>query len=212
MQRTSFINKIALVTLYLIAQNGSTLATVNQPLHHKSLNLIDGLFVDKHAIRLMIHVIKDVREVQYGTRQQDSRHRIGRYVFRGEKHSIHSLIEYEMLQDLDSQLAQELSNLLEHIKFDFVILMKPFINQIQGFKHTAHEIMKEWAELHDRHESFILEWGKQKHGSEEELFHQTITSFATFNSFCTDVVSFLEDLIKSCPIGYQEYLDSIKRK
>lgn len=212
MQKKTFFNVMVLTTLMLTSVNGPIHANANQPLHHKALLLLDGLVIDSDVIRSMIHAIQNVRKIQYGTRQHGSHHRIGRYVFRAEPHSIHSLIEYEAQKDTDSRLAQELAELFEHVKLDFTTLMKPFLTQIHPFKHTVHEIMKEWVELHDRHESFIVEWTKQKHGTEEELFNQTITSFEKFNSFCTDIVSFLEDLIKSCPIGYQQYLESINRK
>lgn len=212
MQKKTFFNLIILITITLISSNTPIHANTTQPLHHKALLLLDGLVIDSDVIRSMIHAIQNVRKIQYGTRQQGSHHRIGRYVFRAEPHSIHSLIQYEDQKDITPELAQELSELFEHIKLDFATLMKPFLTQIHPFKHTVHEIMKEWVELHDRHESFIVEWTKQKHGTEEELFNQTITSFEKFNSFCTDIVSFLEDLIKSCPIGYQQYLESINRK
>jgi hypothetical protein len=212
MQKKSFLSLMALTLFSLVTSTMPLQASTNQPLHHKALLLLDGLVIDSEVIRSMIHAIQNVRKIQYGTRQQGSHHRIGRYVFRGEPHSIHSLIEYENLKNGDKQLTQELAELFEHIKLDFATLMKPFITQIQPFRHTVHEIMKEWAELHNRHDSLILEWGNQKHGTEEELFNQSITSFEAFNSFCTDMVYFLEDLIKSCPISYQQYLDSIKKK
>jgi hypothetical protein len=186
-----------------------------RPLKHRTLVMIDGVLVDCVNIGYMVHCIKDIFKRQFGTRQGNSTSRAGFYIFRDRLYSIHSLadIEHDAVERQDEALMQDLAAHLILFKEEFVKAMESLLERLRKLpQRAAHELMKEWADLHDRHDSIIFEWCKHKVGNEEEIFNTHVDSFAKFDQFCIDVASFLDDLIKSCPKGYQQYLDAIHQQ
>ncbi|HEX2977602.1 MAG TPA: hypothetical protein VHO47_00560 [Candidatus Babeliales bacterium] len=209
--------KLAL-SLLIIVLNGPLVAN-SKPLQHRALAMVDGLphpiGVDWKTVDEMVHTIKEVLKGQFGVRQRNSKDRMGIFTFRNSLYSIQGLatLERSALETNDRELLNDLENHLVIFRTSFIEIMRPMLTRLQGLpQRTAHELMKEWADLHNRHDSIIFEWCKHRAGSEEELFHNLIASFKNFDQFCSDVVSFLDDLIKSCPIGYQQYLDAIHQK
>ncbi|MBI2774426.1 hypothetical protein HYX58_00240 [Candidatus Dependentiae bacterium] len=217
MKKNLFKRKLALSLLVIILNN--PLIGNSKPLQHRALAMVDGLphpiGVDWKTVDEMVHTIKEILKGQFGGRQPNSKKRIGIFNFRNSLYSIQELAALECTahETNDKELQNDLESHLVIFRTGFIEVMRPMLTRLQGLpQRTAHELMKEWAELHNRHDSIIFEWCKHRSGNEEELFHNHIASFKSFDQFCSDVVSFLDDLIKSCPIGYQQYLDAIHQK
>lgn len=217
MKKNLFKKKLALSLLIIILTN--PLVGNNKPLQHRALAMVDGLAhpigVDCKTVDEMVHSIKEIFKRQFGIKQPHSNARIGVFTFRNSLYSIQGLAALERTahETNDRELQNDLENHLVTFRNDFIDVMRPMLIRLQGLpQRTAHELMKEWADLHNRHDSIIFEWCKHRSGSEEDLFHNHVASFKSFDQFCSDVVSFLDDLIKSCPIGYQQYLDAIHQK
>lgn len=199
----------------LLLVHTTTLPISNPPLKHKIFPMIDGFpfGVDWQTIKDLVHGRNEVSKVQHGAKKRD--HREGLYVFRGSRYCVHTLVEYEnkAIEKNDIIILEDLAQLMREIKITFVEIMKPFLARLQSLPvRTTHEIMQEWAELHNRHDSLVMEWSKNRTQNEIELFESYVKSYKDLDQACSDIISFLEDVIKSCPIGYQQYLDIVHQK
>jgi hypothetical protein len=66
-------------------------------------------------------------------------------------------------------------------------------------------LIGESCEKHNRSNSLLLDWARIEGDDETESFNKQVTNFTIFHEFCTDLVNFLEDLIRSCPKAQQQF-------
>lgn len=185
-------------------------------LHHKAIAVIDGtpFGLNGQEIVKMLHVLRKIKQMLHGIKQADTNEYVGLYSYEGTMHSIQSLVQLEkMYRDTgDKEKLARLNILLAEIKEEFMTFMKPFVGDAQGSESLIVEIMEDWAEVFNRsHDCFLLTWGKQKEGAELQAFDTTISSFHKLHEFFTDLISFMESLIKSCPRGWKQYLELVKK-
>jgi hypothetical protein len=202
-----------LFTLFLALSGIPTTSfSTGVPLHNKMVSLMDGCEIGAEQVYTMIHIIKEIIKRQYGVKKGNER--LGMFTFSGKSVSIHSLVQLEAqaLERNDENAISELQSILRQAKDEFVIFMQPFLDNIHEMpRHTTHALMREWADIHNRHDSLIFEWSKFRQLADDEIFNQRITTFKEVDQFCSDLRSFLDDLIKSCPVAYQQYKDLIKQ-
>jgi hypothetical protein len=172
--------------------------------------IIDGKSFGIHGelVGAVYKIARDVQAMQLGKRTPAGR--IGMYKFQGNVHSIRSLavIEQANLQELKratgdrrvacEKCATELGLLLAKIKQDFKAIVSPFLGQARGAKEPMFMLISESVTKRNRPNSMLLDWA---HSSEDEMvsFDKSVTTFALFDEFCTDLVNFLGDLVGSCP-------------
>lgn len=175
--------------------------------------LIDGKSFGIHGelVGAVYKIARDVQAMQLGKRTQIGR--VGIYTFEGRQHCVQSLIVIE--KEINEALAAskdakgkeraalekrqaELKSLLKDMKQDFNKAVTPFMAQARGAKEPMFLLISESCTKRNRPKSLLLNWA---HSTEDEMvtFDKSVTSFTLFDSFCTDLVNFLGDLVHSCP-------------
>ena len=142
---------------------------------------------------------------------------IGFYTFENQKYTLQELIE---LEERLSR-ANSTNELLRHATLrsflkttleEFIELSKPFLEDARGAKPEMLALITEWATKTNRLESHLVAWGRSSEGKEAEVIHTQVTSFAGFDQLLSDLVYFLETLMRSCPIATQQFKDLLKKE
>ncbi|MGE0206359.1 MAG: hypothetical protein AB7R69_00750 [Candidatus Babeliales bacterium] len=177
--------------------------------------IIDGtpFGINGYEIKKMIYMIREVEKLVYGVLDPHTKIRKGKYLFGDRIHCIATLAEFEQEQYpfLSASEKKEFKALLHSVIEDFIHISMPFVEQARGVKSVTLGFIKEWSEKHEREESPLLYWAREKDGHEFDTFRQKTTSFEHLHVFCQDLVSFMSDLIQSCPRGWQQFLDLQKK-
>jgi hypothetical protein len=206
------------------AQKNNTPDVISEaprPLNDPGLAILDGTggAIDGKAIGGLIHNIHQLDAALNGKKTPNGK-RIGSYLFERENYCIHDLARMEYkLRNKSNELSKKekqkietiLRALMGQIKDEFVTLMEGFFEQINQSRSLTVALLEEWALLHDRSESFLLALSKQKEGGEIAFFKESVDSFMLLDQFCADLMSFLEDLVKSCPRAWKQYTNLIKK-
>lgn len=192
------ITKIAIV-LSFVAFTHAKEEESPYPIHVP--HFIDGtdLGIDEYQIHNMLYIIKEVNAIDHGEILGESR--VGRYECEGKKYSIHDLTILES----EGSLSPGLQAILKIAVHDLLQVAEPFIEQGRSVKAMTLEFLAEWAYKHKREDSFLLHWSKQEDGKEIEIFENEVVTFSQLHDFCRDLVSFLTDLIKSCPRALEQF-------
>lgn len=172
---------------------------INVP-HAIDGRLAEGFCIDGHQIHNMLYIVKEVQARHLGD-TSGTHHRTGHYECEGNKYSIHDLA----LLEAQGALTPALKAMLPVVIDDLLAVAEPFIEQGRNVKAMTLQFLNEWAAHHHREQSFLLHWSSQEDGKEIEIFKQEVTSFAQLHEFCRDLVSFLSDLIKSCPHALEQF-------
>lgn len=172
--------------------------------------IIDGLSFGIHGelVGAVYKIARDAQTMQLGKRTPQGR--VGIYTFEGKPHTIRSLvvIENEVNEILQRSQGAErvaaekrqkaLKSLLKTMKQDFNKAVSPFLAQARGAKEPMFLLISESCTKRNKPKSLLLDWA---HSTEDEMvaFDKSVTNFALFDDFCTDLVNFLGDLVHSCP-------------
>ena len=143
---------------------------------------------------------------------KETKERQGVYTLNNKLYAIKSLAEFEQQNLQDQQLQQQLQTLLKVVKIEFIDINKVFIKQIQGHKQFIVKIMQESCQRRDIPNSFMLRWADTPFGQEEDSFDKNMKTFVELNRFLIELRNFLGDLFESCPKGYAQYLEIIKKQ
>ncbi len=209
------IKKIFSLTMLGIIST-STLHANDAPIHlHNSPpinvpSIVDGtpFGINGPQIKKLIYIIREVEKLIYGIADPTTKVRKGKYTFLGQPHSASSLAELELKSPpMSIKEAQEFKILLNFIIEDFVKIASPFIEQAHGVKAVTLGFMKEWSEKHECENSSLLDWAREKDGHEFDTFRKEVTTCENLYQFCKDLISFLSDLIQSCPRGWKQFLE-----
>lgn len=205
------INRVRLKNLFFIFTiiSCATIIAKQEPIILTSpiIEFIDGKSwgINGEAVGYMRQVGLNVIKMQFGEGQKD---RVGIFVFDGKKYSIKDLVVYEKkLQQQSSSLSsqehkrltEKLNTWLEQVKDYFIKQVKPFMDQAQGAKAQVVILIGEWAEKRNRLDSHLLRWSQASEENEFTLFRNDINSFALLDQFCSDLICYLSDLMRSCP-------------
>lgn len=76
--------------------------------------------------------------------------------------------------------------------------MAPFLAHARGAKEPMFMLISESCTKRNRVNSLLFNWTKS---NEDEMvgFDKAVTSFALFDEFCSDLITFLGDLVQNCP-------------
>ncbi len=98
---------------------------------------------------------------------------------------------------------------LAHAIDNFEKFSEDYIEEIQMAKGYMVKLIDHWCIARNRPNSILRDWGSIDH-SERESMHTTMSSFKIFESLQDDLLTFLKDLVRSCPISHKAYRDSLK--
>lgn len=207
------------------------------PIDSELLHLIDGRLIGTVEIGQMLQNRAQTKEMQFGKKQGNSF--VGLYTFKGTQHSVRTLAMLEAQYTKERNEAQkrlmdqgltaahelwkasekkytaqmdELRVCLKTAKNDFNKKSRPFIKHAQGTKGQMLDLISRCCKKHNRSDSLLLNWTKSKDGEEEESFNRDVTSFQIFDIFCADLIMFLEDMVRSCPKAYAQFMVEAKKE
>jgi hypothetical protein len=164
--------------------------------------------IDGEAIGYMRQVGLNIIKMQYGTFKASDNAYVGMFDFEGNLYSIKQLIALnrEFLRTMPSGKTHEkLMPCLAFVVEYFIETIQPFMGQARGAKSQVTVLIGEWAEKHNRKDSDLLRWAETTEDEEFNLFKKNIQSFEALDNFCTDLVCFLGDLIRSCPRANKQF-------
>jgi hypothetical protein len=208
-----FLMNTKYMVIILLGLTASACAKTESPLRNAALESIDGMpgMMDGKNISMVVHVVRENIGMLYGDIAPGCKKRVGRFSFNGAKHSIQTLARLERNNKGDAQLETQLQEMLAFVKGEFAKVMEPFMQQGRGAKSFTIQLMQEWAENHNRTNSFLLTWGNQPENKELEIFNNEIVTFVALEKFCADLISFLDDMMRSCPLGWKQYEELLSK-
>ncbi len=182
------------------------------------LKLVDGKSwaMDGRQFKKTMKFRLDVNKRRFGEKIANNEF-VGFYIFEDEKYSLAQLIELEEQLMASNSISDRekharLRPLLRAIMEEFIKLSQPFLEDARGAKAEMLALITEWATKAHRLESYLLAWGRSREGEEAEVIYTNIKTFAAFDQFLTDLVYFLETLMRSCPIATQQFKDLLKKE
>ncbi|MGB8467659.1 MAG: hypothetical protein WCE21_01525 [Candidatus Babeliales bacterium] len=177
-------------------------------------SVFDGtpLGINDHKIKQLLYITKKVEDLLYGVLDHTTNARMGKYVFRSNNQSIQSLTRLETSDELTEQEMEMFRPLLHQAIEDFIKVATPFVAQARGVKIITLRFIDEWAHKHHRTHSYLLDWSREEDGKELDAFRRNVQTFRQLDEFCVDLVSFISDLIRSCPQGWQQFLETQKQQ
>lgn len=197
----------------LVAQT-SCIATDAHKIHPISVpSFIDGapFGINGHEIEKLLYILKQVEKLHHGVLNKSVNERVGKYTFRGSRHTVSQLAEIERA-GVSQQEVPEMRALLHTAKEDFMRVALPFVEQARGVKAITLKFIEEWAHKHHRLPSYLLDWSKEEDGHELEAFTSNVQSFRQLEEFCVDLMSFIADLVRSCERGWGQYQEIKKSR
>lgn len=160
------------------------------------IGLVDGIFITGELVGAVFKIARDIQSMQLGRRVQQGR--VGMYQFEGAQHCIRTLAQIEKTCTKNSQRILQLNQLLATMKQDFNNIVSPFLELARGAKGPMTLVISDWCDKRNCPKSLLLNWSSSD-DDEMVAFDKSVTSFVLFDDFCTDLVTFLGDLINSCP-------------
>lgn len=201
--------------------------------------ILDGLFINATQVKMMLAVHKKIKDILYGEKNKAGVLE-GRYTFEGQKHSVKSLLAIETPLETDyatqraalladpvknqneisvldlayNKTKHNLRTCLLEVKKEFEEKIAPFEKNARGAKDQMLYLMTESCQKHNRPDSGLLTWADTQEGNEMVYVRDHINTFYAFDQFCTDLLNFLEDLMRSCPKAWKQFkqqLDAAKQ-
>jgi hypothetical protein len=190
-------------------------AVENITLESSVIKLADGTLINADKIEFIRKFRRTLLSFLLGEQLADGQ-RKGKYLLCGKWHSVESLarIEQELMasnraEDNEKNLA--LQELLTHAKADFIVQSTEFIESGRGAKNIMVVLIQEYCQKRNHNDSPLLEWARTKEGQESTMFEHYITNFGLYRYFLSDLVTFLADLIYSCPKAEMQFKDRVAK-
>lgn len=188
-------------------------------LENEVLHIVDGnpLAINGTTIGMMLHLRSELGKRRQGAKGTDGK-LTGMYTYEGVKHTLKSLIELEdqLLNNPTAENQKKLQDLHVYfngaIKDEFLKLVAPFLDDARGAKDQMVRLITEWAQKTKRMNSHLLAWSQTKEGNESTAIKENIPTIRRFDEFCSDLVNFLESLMRSCPKACQQFKDILEQK
>lgn len=211
-----FMNmKIKFILLYIIYAASMTTTELTACV----INMPAGLDGNKklgysgHTVKQTLYIRKQIQKLLHGLVDRNTGTTKGVYYFNGQYHSVATLAKFELEhKNLSDNLKKELADLLEVAKNDFIKIAEPFVAQARGAKMITIRFIEEWAHYYNKKDCALLHWSKAKDGHEFDTFRTQTTSFVLLAEFCEDLLSFLADLVKSCPRAWEQFEELMKKQ
>ena len=196
------------------------------------ISLIDGFpwGINANIIKHMLQVRREIKKIQFGDPTKDGK-LVGHYIFDDIKYSVRTLAtlesKYEMeyykklesyskdkegnhhplveLQQWNNQIKHKFRTILEVAKKEFNIKVAPFSKNARGAKTQMLMLIEDSAKKRGREDCFLLKWADADEDNEMVAFNEQIITFKALDQFCTDLINFLEDLMRSCPKAWNQF-------
>ena len=185
--------------------------------HHVKLEspvikFIDGksFGINGERFGMILQIRKRVKEMLFGDLVNGQL--VGKYTFNGQKHSVHTLaqVEPEVLASNDSELITQFKQVMLQSLRDFNQRVQAFMEHARGAKSQMTALISESCHKRERMDSYLLKGSEAKEAEEDKQFVHDVTTFAFFDTLCTDIVNFLEDLLRACPIAQSQFIQRLE--
>lgn len=113
---------------------------------------------------------------------------------------------YEKSNPNDPALKAALTHACSH----FERFSEEYVGEIDAAKGIMIQIITQWSELREKPTSMLLDWSKVE-GLERDSLYGTMTTFEIFDTFLSDLLLFLKDLVRNCPKSYHKYQEQLKQ-
>lgn len=230
MKRLSLIALLSWTPTLVVATEHETKELV---LTAEILRVLDGIFLGAADYGMMLQSRQAIMKVLYGNRTKDGH--VGTYTFGGEKHSIRTLskMEQQLIADFKKRVQevqngtrskmataeedaifqetmQQLQELLLVVKKDFEKATAPFIEQADGGKKQMIMLIEESCQKRNRGDSLLLSWAHAKAGEETKIFHEKVVTFEKMDLFCSDLINFISDMLRSLPKAEAQFRKAMR--
>lgn len=173
------------------------------------LHIFDGVIIDADVIQSIGFIRREINKILIGEKNSDGV-LVGRYTINGTLYSVKDLMHTEEKSLLSETLQKELERCLNEAKKDLQTCVGPFIETIHSVKYQILELIKESCKKRGMDTTILMRWSEAGKGEEARIFNEDITSFTLYNKFCTDLLNFLSDLVRSCPKGMAQFTSRCK--
>lgn len=179
------------------------------------IKMVDGLSmgINGAKIAMMLKVRKEVKKMLFGVPDATGAF-VGLFMLHDTKRTLLDLVdiedEYKKTNDLEGQKA--VAHLVVEARNHFITHIKPFMATARGAKRQMLMLIEESCKKRKRFDSILLRWGAAREDEEEKQFHKDVIDFKTFNIFCSDLIHFMEDIIRSCPKAVAQFKQMIERE
>lgn len=181
------------------------------------LEIVDDfpLGVNPDTVGMIMKLRLDINKRRFGAKSPNGL--TGMYTFEGKKCTLQMLIELEeqLLRSnsaTDQKRLAALKELLQSVKEEFIELVKPFLADARGAKAQMVVLITEWSGKAHRQDSHLLHWSHTKEGDETSAVYSKLISFKTFDQFCSDLIYFMETLLRSCPKACAHFKQIMEQK
>ncbi len=182
-------------------------------------------------IGFMLQIIREINEILDGKKATKGAQPRGIFTLQSAACSIRQLrmieaeIEAEIAQltasndakkqpKIDALLAKKsaIKTCLEEAIKYFAAKILPFNDHARGVQKLIVALIEESCIKRNRKDSFILTWGECPEGKELEVLTKQLVTIKQFDTFLTDLVNFLKDIIYSCPKARASFMALVKQK
>lgn len=209
---------VVVLIIFLISLNLN--ATTEFPpltLEAEILEIVDDfpLGVNPDTVGMIMKLRRDLNKRRFGNKTSAGVE--GFYTFEGKKWTLQNLIELEAQltksnSSADQKRLANLKELFQKIKEEFIELVKPFLADARGAKGQMIILINEWAGKANRHDSQLLNWSTTKDGEETTAVYSKILTIKMFDMFVSDLLYFLETLLRSCPKACAHFKQIMEQK
>lgn len=173
------------------------------------LHIFDGVIIDADVIQSIGFIRREINKILIGEKNSNGV-MTGRYTINGTLYSARDLMHKEEKTPISESLQKELTRCLDEAKKDLQTCVGPFIETIHSVKYQILELIKESCRKRGMDTTILMRWSEAGKGEEARIFNEDITSFTLYNKFCTDLLNFLSDLVRSCPKGMAQFTTRCK--
>lgn len=201
---------VSLALLLISTQNSTAIV-----LQSSVIKLLDGVWpaLDGESLyKISWLIVRFDAMVNGKIINKETKERQGMYKIDDKFYTIKDLGGVEKQYSQDAQKQKKLQELLKIIKKDFIKINEVFIVEVQRYKQFILKLMQESCDRRGVRDSFMLRWADTPFGKEEESFDKNMKSFVELHKFLIELRNFMSDLFESCPKGYVQYLEIIKKQ
>lgn len=167
------------------------------PVTLEAMKKIDGIFFTADTIEVIRKYQRQLHAILHGVPQPNHTY-VGKYIFRENAYGAHQLAVLEKELD-DEFIKDDFKKLLAQVLDDFEHISKEFETIIKEARHIMAGLIKESCTQRQRQDSLLLLWSHSVHESGIALIKREIKTLSAFDQFCTDLIHFFGDMVRSAP-------------
>ncbi len=176
------------------------------------LSIIDGASwgINEYVIANIQHIGAAIKKLQVGSKDPQEEKAVGNYSYNNKKYTLLELVELEKSGSKE-EVDLLRKALVEVTRNSISDITEPFMKNANDIKEYMVQLIDDSCTKRDRRDSELLSWAQQKKGSELLYFQEHLNTFSAINIFCNDLLTFLTDLVRSCPKAFAKYQE-VRRK